>query len=163
MYGYMKEFSDSTKPTNTAAVNMQWADYKHVMSAKREGTNHREEFVKWQRSRWSCMGKEIQCWASRSLPSTHRHTYRSKVKLALLSSPNWEELLPGQEGVRFWMTTEGLRLVKNLLSTQMTMNRKWHQKRYAGTTVEMWTMIWGFIFLRKWGRLQSRSVICIKY
>lgn len=34
-------------------------------------------------------------------PQAHTHTHGSKVKLALLSSPNWEELLPGQEGVRF--------------------------------------------------------------
>lgn len=49
----------------------------------------------------------------------HAHTHGSKVKLALLSSPNWEELLSGQEGVRVWMTVAGLWLLKNLLTLNM--------------------------------------------
>lgn len=45
-------------------------------------------------------GKHDICKFSSHTTHTHAHTNGSKVKLALLSTPSGEELLPGQEGVR---------------------------------------------------------------
>lgn len=89
-------------------------EWTENVSSKGEGVDPKEEYVRW--------GDEA-LWETRynthtDYTQTHMetHTRGSKVKLAPLSSPNWEELLAGQEGVRFWMTAEDPRLIKNLLS-----------------------------------------------